>query len=466
MSKEELEYYNSLSRYEKISYTLQHKSKEEKEEAERKRQESISNWSDDYKKDVRNRIAESKKNRSEEEKEASLQKFRNTISNRTKEESDQIKEKIANGVHRYFENLSDEDRKKFSDTMSKAYHNLTDEQKVLRVQKGIQTKKERYGNSYNPMFNDESKAKLVETNMNKYGVPYFCMTQKCRGALGGNSSLSGPNLAFKELLEKNNISCLSSEFPIGRYSYDFRINENTLVEINPTVTHNSTFSPFNTPKEKDYHFNKTKLATDNGYRCISVWDWDNLDAVINLLSPSLSIGARECVVKEVSSSESENFLNKYHVQGTAKSKIQIGLFYNNSLVSLMTFGKPRYNKGYEYELIRYCSCMKISGGAEKLFQFFVSSYNPTSVISYCDLSKFNGLVYNKLGFNKINVSVGKHWYNVETGKHITDNLLRQRGFDQLFHTNYGKGTSNEELMLLNGFLEVYDCGQATYVWGK
>ena len=27
---------------------------------------------------------------------------------------------------------------------------------------------------------------------------------------------------------------------------------------------------------------------------------------------------------------------------------------------------------------------------------------------------------------------------------IIDNLLRQRGFDQLFGTNYGKGTSNEK----------------------
>ena len=47
--------------------------------------------------------------------------------------------------------------------------------------------------------------------------------------------------------------------------------------------------------------------------------------------------------------------------------------------------------------------------------------------------------------------------------HITDGLLRQRGFDQLFGTHYGKGTSNEQLMLDNGFVEIYDCGQQAYV---
>ena len=49
-------------------------------------------------------------------------------------------------------------------------------------------------------------------------------------------------------------------------------------------------------------------------------------------------------------------------------------------------------------------------------------------------------------------------------KKITNNLLLSRGYDQLFNANYGKGTSNEELMLKDGWLPVYDCGQARYTW--
>ena len=67
----------------------------------------------------------------------------------------------------------------------------------------------------------------------------------------------------------------------------------------------------------------------------------------------------------------------------------------------------------------------------------------------------------------------RHWYYVGPAKngegirlHITDNLLRQRGFDQLFHTSYGKGTSNEELMIARGYLPIYDCGQGVYIWRK
>ena len=54
--------------------------------------------------------------------------------------------------------------------------------------------------------------------------------------------------------------------------------------------------------------------------------------------------------------------------------------------------------------------------------------------------------------------------NIKTKVHVTNNLLNQRGFDQLFGTDYGKGTSNEELMFKNGFIEIFDAGQSSWVW--
>ena len=133
----------------------------------------------------------------------------------------------------------------------------------------------------------------------------------------------------------------------------------------------------------------------------------------------------------------------------------------------MTFGKPRYNKNYQYELIRYCYSIKVIGGAEKLFKYFISKYNPQSIISYCDNSKFKGDIYIRLGF--VLDSYGqpaRHWYNMKTHKHITNNLLLQHGYDHLFGTDYGKGISNDELMLENNFVEIYDCGQSRYVYNK
>jgi hypothetical protein len=180
------------------------------------------------------------------------------------------------------------------------------------------------------------------------------------------------------------------------------------------------------------------------------------------------IQARKCTVKEIKNKkEVHEFLGKYHLQGSTKGfEYGYGLYYNNELVQVMTFGKPRYNKNYEYELLRLCSHpkYKVVGGAGKLLKHFESEVKPNSIISYCDLSKFNGDVYKKLGFElKEQTQPVKHWYNPKTKRHITDNLLRLKGFDLLHGANFGKGTSNEELMRAEGYVEIYDCGQLVFV---
>ena len=308
----------------------------------------------------------------------------------------------------------------------------------------------------------ESLEKARQTCLERYGVDWACQRQEAR--LKGQNSTA--NIEFESLLKENNID-YDREFPIGSYSYDFKVG-NYLIEINPYATHNSTWGIRNNPpKSSNYHKQKSELAKEKGYFCIHKFDWDDGKKIINILSSKKQIGARECLVKEVPKDEAVEFINLHHLQNYAQDNIRLGLYYENSLVSIMTFGKPRYNKKYDYELIRYCSVMNIAGGSEKLFSHFVKNYAPASAISYCDESKFSGNTYVKLGFKlKTNGRPSKHWYNPKTKQHITDNLLRQRGFDQLFKTNYGKGTSNEELMLEAGFVEVYDCGQATYVWHK
>ena len=253
------------------------------------------------------------------------------------------------------------------------------------------------------------------------------------------------------------------------YRFDFKCG-NTLIEINPWPFHNSTYSIVGSnPLPKSYHFDKTHLAISKGYRVINVWDWDNIDLILNLLKPRERCYGRSCVVKEISRNDAVEFINTHHLQGYSNDKIRLGLFYNNTLVSVMTFGKPRYNNSYEYELIRYCSCMSVVGGAEKLFKYFIKKYKVKSVISYCDNSKFTGEVYLKLGFQKVSESISKHWYNIRTGQHILDSSLRMRGFDSLLGKVYGyhgKGSSNEDLMRLNNFVEIYDAGQSTYRYSE
>ena len=318
----------------------------------------------------------------------------------------------------------------------------------------------------------EFKEKAEKTCLEKYGVPYNCMTENCLEA--GHSTISKINLAFKDRLDKLAIKN-ELEFHINKFGYDFLCNDKYLVEINPTFTHTSSNTEkqlvFNKPKDKYYHFNKTKLANENNYQCIHIWDWDDIEKILNMLIDKKKIYAKNLILKDVSDKECDDFLRLYHLQGSCLNQdIKFGLYKDDELIQLMTFGKPRYNKNYEYELLRLCTKVgyKVVGGAERLFKCFIKKYNPKSIISYCDNSKFSGDVYKRLNMDlKDYGTPRKHWYHIYKHRHITEALLLQRGYSQLHNDKeHKKGESNEQLMLEAGYLEVYDCGQSTYIWHK
>lgn len=319
---------------------------------------------------------------------------------------------------------------------------------------------EKYGVD-NPAKSDDIKSKMTATLMSKYGVPYSCLISDNHHA----DKISNINKAFGELLDKNNVP-YEFEFRIESRLYDIKLlSQNILIEIDPTYTHNAIGNHWtNKGLDKYYHKDKTQLAIDSGFRCIHVFDWDRWDKIIELLKPRTRIYARSCKVIEISHKQASEFLNKYHLQGSTRtSLINLGITYNDELLEVMTFGTPRYNKQYQWELLRLCSKDEYSvvGGANKLFREFVRLNNPDSVLSYCDLSKFTGNVYDSLGMKLVNKTEPSEIWSKGNNK-ITANLLRQRGVDQLLGTNYGKGTCNEELMIAEGWLPVFDCGQAVY----
>lgn len=314
---------------------------------------------------------------------------------------------------------------------------------------------------------EEVKEQIKQTNLREYGVKYFCQHERCVKA--NPHRVSVINQKFSKLLKTNQIDN-ELEYIVEDYGYDLKVG-NTLIEIDPYFTHNSLTGPSFGGKEReakpfDYHLNKTLFAREHGFSCIHIFDWDDRDKIVYLLKPRKIVYARTCEIKEVSRKEANSFLEQYHLQGSIKSfKFAYGLYYKDELIQIMTFGKPRYNKNYEYELLRLCTKpgFSVIGGASKLLKYFEEQVNPESIISYCDLSKFEGEVYEKLGFTlKEQTKPAKHWYNPKTKRHITDNLLRQKGYDQLHSTNFGKGTSNEELMKDNGYTIIYDCGQLVF----
>lgn len=158
------------------------------------------------------------------------------------------------------------------------------------IDKLIATKLKRYGSIYGK----DSNAKAYKTIQERFGVPYFVMHPKCMEAA---NTISGINKHWHAIILRHlHIDMQLDAVRIQRYSYDLSYDiddmHKLLVEINPTVSHNSTLgfryatklSNKNEPLDAQYHYNKTKLALDAGYRCITVFDWDSQEDVINLIA--------------------------------------------------------------------------------------------------------------------------------------------------------------------------------------
>ena len=92
-----------------------------------------------------------------------------------------------------------------------------------------------------------------------------------------------------------------------------------------------------------------------------------------MLQNSTKIYARKCKVVKLSASQAAAFFEHNHIQGNAGASVRYGLKHGENIVAAMTFGKSRFSKKHEYELIRAANTLNttVVGGASKLFKHFI-----------------------------------------------------------------------------------------------
>lgn len=239
-----------------------------------------------------------------------------------------------------------------------------------------------------------------------------------------------------------------------------------LPDYNVGIEFNGDYWHSELKRDKRYHYDKSMLANSKGVFLYHIFshEWadeekririlNHLDNILHLNENK--IYARKCMIREVDVAEKNDFLNENHIQGKDNSSIKLGLYYNDELVSLMTFCYPRFSKKYNWELSRFCSKhnYNVIGGASKLFKYFVDNYMKDGevIVSYSDIAKTTGKIYNTLNFEFVNDADPNYiWWKS----------------DDDYKTRYQCQMVNERIIMeSNGYIKIYDCGNKVWVFRK
>ena len=261
-----------------------------------------------------------------------------------------------------------------------------------------------------------------------------------------------------------NYRSLIYPYEIDFYFPDYKIG----VELDGLYWHSEIH------KDDKYHLMKTEKCESRGVQLIHIIEDEWLykrDICISRLKSLFKIsenkvGARNCEIKLVPKEIEKEFLEKNHIQGYTPSKYAYGLYYNDILVSIMSFGKYRKNMGRktvdnEFELLRYCNKLdfNVIGGANKLLKYFIKEISPIKIISYADRRWSIGNVYEKMGFTFIKNTTPNYFYIFGTHR------KNRFGFRKnILVEKYGcpPDITEKEFCFNQKWYRIYDCGNKLY----
>lgn len=240
--------------------------------------------------------------------------------------------------------------------------------------------------------------------------------------------------------------------------------KNLAIEFNGVFWHS-----VNAGKDKNYHLNKTKQCANKGIRLIHIFenDWDTKkDICKSIISSALGIykkivSAKDCIVKSVSIEDSIKFLDENHIQGSIRASKNIGLYYKDELLEIVSFKQNRLNG--EVELCRICNKLGyyVTDGFSKLLNYS----NFDNIMSYVDMSLFSGKELESVGFKLgFTTPPSYFYYSYKTGKLSRCQCQKKKLIK--FLDKFDETLTESENMINNHFFKIYNCGNYKYIYRK
>lgn len=223
---------------------------------------------------------------------------------------------------------------------------------------------------------------------------------------------------------------------------------------------------------KNYHKLKLDACNTAGLRLVTIFEdeWINTpDIVKGRLLYALGLNGssyygRNCKVVELTAVDARIFLDRYHLQGFTGASIHLGLMHGETLVSVMSFSKPkRQTSPHQWELARFVSNGVVVGGASKLFSHFVSLKNPQTIVSFSDNRWYGGGVYTTLGFTH-DGDIPPDYYYVKGLHRSHKSRYRKSRIAAKFGYEFTTNETERDAMRTLGYNRIYDCGKKRWIW--
>lgn len=373
---------------------------------------------------------------------------------------------------------SEEELARMSETSKKFWAKDGFRQKMSNIQKEAWSDKElrnRHSRILKEVNSTPEVKKKISDGLNKYynTVDPEVLTERykkqveTKNTKGWTYTSEGENAVInyvKELgykPEKYVYGKGNTRFEIDCYIPELKIG----IEYNGIYYHASNGS---NKKPINYHFKKSEHAmNDLGIELIHIWEdqWKKQNAIIkDILRTRLKkvenkIPARKCIIKEIPTNEYRDFCINHHIQRFRTASVRLGLYYNDMLVQVASFGKPgNYGNAnsdrYEWEWIRACTEFNtiVMGGTSKLFKYFVNTYKPKSILCYADWNLFSGSGYEKLGFEFLSF----------TGPDLF--FIRNSSALERINRNPYTNSLHRQMVNEGKLFECHGCGSKKFVW--
>ena len=174
------------------------------------------------------------------------------------------------------------------------------------------------------------------------------------------------------------------------------------------------------------------------------------------------IAARKCVVREISSKESREFLSYWHLSGAANASLHLGIYHHDLLVGVGTFAKNRFSRDGSYEIIRFaCAGVTVIGGLSKIIKFAREKINFAKLVSFADRRISVGDSYNKIGWQLYHVTAPNYFY-FKSGKKLSRQQAMKHKLQRLLGDVFNPELSELENMILAGWIKCADSGNLKF----